>query len=89
MNSENLYFLQALAKFLEQEEIFCSCAHSPRLNRDLLDKLTGAVQTQDREALEAIAACLRNEALSDFVCVEEICALVEARGFSTLPRHDF
>ena len=46
------------------------------------------IESPDRELLDAIVQCLQKDT-SDFYCIEKIPALLEARGFSTSPRHDF
>lgn len=85
---DRLLFLQALAKFVEHESIDISFSCPPPLDRSFWDEVLQSQQTEDRKALEQIAACLRRNT-SDFRCIEEIEFLVSARGFDTSPRHDF
>lgn len=89
MDEDLLYLMQALVKFLEQEGITCTCDNPPKADRLFWDRVVGSIKTQDREALELIASYLQDERLTDFECIEEIIFLVESRGFSTFPRHDF
>ena len=85
---DNLCFLQALSQFLKMQEIHCSFQIPPRVDRNFWDCAAEKVESPDGELLEAIAQCVRKDT-SDFHCIEEIFALLEARGFSTSPRHDF
>ena len=85
---DNLCFLQELSRFLEMQGIHCSFQVPPRVNRNFWDCAAEKIESTDRELLEAIAQCLRKDT-SDFYCMEEIIALLEAKGFSTIPRHDF
>ena len=88
MERDRLCFLQELSRFLESREIRCTFQTTPRVDRDFWNRAAGEIGSSDEELLAKIAQCLRSDT-SDFDCVEEILALLEARGFSTTPRHDF
>ena len=85
---DNLCFLQGLSQFLEMQEIHCMFRTPPRIDRNFWDCAAEKIESPDRELLDAIVQCLQKDT-SDFYCIEEITALLEARGFSTSPRHDF
>lgn len=86
--NEQLLFFQALAKFLDKEQIRVSFDHPPKPDRAFWEDAADAQKNEDRAALEKIAECLR-ENTSDFECVEKITYIIEGRGFDSLPRHDF
>ena len=86
--NEQLLFFQALAKFLDKEQIRVSFDRPPKLDRTFWEDADDAQKNEDRAALEKIAECLR-ENTSDFECVEKITRIMEGRGFDSLPRHDF
>lgn len=86
---DRLLFLQSIAKMMEEQGIVCRFdCHTPRLDRDFWDGLAVCRQTDDRRLLENIARCLRQDT-SDFHCIDQIIALLERTGYSTVPRHDF
>lgn len=85
---DDLCFLQELSRFLEIREIRCSFQIPPKVDRNFWNCAAEKVESPDGELLEAITQCLRKDT-SDFYCIEEIISLLETRGFSASPRHDF
>lgn len=86
---DRLLFLQCIAKMMKDQGIVCSFEHyTPPLDQAFWDSLAVCQQTDDQRLLENIADCLRQRT-SDFDCVDQIIALLERAGYSTVPRHDF
>lgn len=84
---DRLFFLQILAKLMEEEGIRCFFSDfPPKLDRDFWEQAGQEIKSEDSEALEQIASCLE-ENTSDFYCIEKITYLVESRGFHVIPRH--
>ena len=77
MERDHQYFLQELSRFLEVRRIHCT-----------FEPPMGPEGCMEQTILAEVAQCLRKDT-SDFDCIEEIIALLEAHGFSTSPRHDF
>ena len=84
----NLLFLQSIYRLMEKEGVSCSFAHPTKPDHSLFEKLAEKQSSTDYETLSKIAECLRRDT-SDFICIEEIISLLDARGFYTAPRHDF
>lgn len=85
---DQLLFLQFIYEAMEKTGITCSFDVPLKENPAFWDQAAKLRETADREALEEIAACLREDT-TDFLCMEQIIFIVERRGLSTTPRHDF
>jgi len=83
-----MLLLQSLAKWMDWEGIEVEFRCPPDPDRAFWDDILQEQANGDRKALEDIAACMRKDT-SDFDCLEEIEALLNRRGFDTIPRHDF
>ena len=71
MERDHQYFLQELSRFLEVRRIHCT-----------FEPPVGPEGCMEQTILAEVAQCLRKDT-SDFDCIEEIIALLEAHGFST------
>ena len=87
MNDMTL-FLQLLGKELEAQGVEISFRQPPEWDEAFWRELGETRRTAERAALDAIAACLREDT-DDFTCVDRILHILEMLGYSTVPRHDF
>lgn len=87
MTSEQL-FLQLIAKAMLDYGVNLSFSLTPDCDPAVWEALGQRQQSAQAEALEAVAAALRADT-DDFTCVDEIIRILEALGYTTVPRHDF
>ena len=87
MTDEQL-FLQLMAQAIRYYGVKFSFAYTPPIDPALTEALALRQRSAETDALEAIAAALREDT-SDFACVDQIIGILEKLGYTTVPRHDF
>lgn len=83
------FFLQLISQIMHAYGATVHFEHVPEMGLDFWARLPDEpFEDPACDALARIAAALRGNT-SDFACIDEIIAIVESLGYSTVPRHNF